>query len=211
MVNGLFQAEVEFAASSLDGSPRLLQLGVREAIGGIHDCTSNTIGFLFELLTPLQPISAAPYAIHAFSAPAGSSLNAPDGLPIDALVVDNTGRVGIGTTSPQAKLHIAGTPGTDGIKFPDGTLQTTAYRRLKVSTVFDPPSVAAGGNTTISISVAGAAVGDVAIFNPRVGLPAGLVIGQVLVNTDSVAVRLNNVTANAIDAGSNTADVVVLK
>jgi len=35
-------------------------------------------------------------------------------------------RVGIGTTSPTAKLHVAGTAGTDGIKFPDGTLQTTA-------------------------------------------------------------------------------------
>lgn len=52
VVNGLFQAELEFAASAFDGSPRLLQVGVRDAAGGIHDCTSNTIGFLFELLTP---------------------------------------------------------------------------------------------------------------------------------------------------------------
>ena len=36
------------------------------------------------------------------------------------------GNVGIGTTNPTAKLHIGGTAGTDGIKFPDGTLQTTA-------------------------------------------------------------------------------------
>ena len=37
-----------------------------------------------------------------------------------------SGNVGIGTTSPGAKLHIGGTAGVDGIKFPDGTLQTTA-------------------------------------------------------------------------------------
>lgn len=36
------------------------------------------------------------------------------------------GNVGIGITNPQAKLHIGGTAGVDGIKFPDGTVQTTA-------------------------------------------------------------------------------------
>ena len=38
----------------------------------------------------------------------------------------NGSGVGIGTTSPGAKLHIGGTPDVDGIMFPDGTLQTTA-------------------------------------------------------------------------------------
>ncbi len=55
-----------------------------------------------------------------------------------ALVVENGGassyaatftggNVGVGTTTPTAKLTIGGTPGVDGIMFPDGTLQTTAY------------------------------------------------------------------------------------
>ena len=37
-----------------------------------------------------------------------------------------SGNVGIGRSSPTAKLHIGGTPGVDGLRFPDGTLQTTA-------------------------------------------------------------------------------------
>jgi hypothetical protein len=37
------------------------------------------------------------------------------------------GNVGIGTTNPQAKLHVSGTAGTDGIMFPDGSVQTSAY------------------------------------------------------------------------------------
>ena len=40
--------------------------------------------------------------------------------------ITSGGNVGIGTTNPTAKLHIGGTPGVDGIKFPDGTTQTTA-------------------------------------------------------------------------------------
>ncbi|MEE9553687.1 MAG: hypothetical protein V3W18_05265 [candidate division Zixibacteria bacterium] len=43
-----------------------------------------------------------------------------------ALAVDDDGNVGINTDSPSAKLDVAGTPGVDGIRFPDGTLQTTA-------------------------------------------------------------------------------------
>lgn len=37
------------------------------------------------------------------------------------------GFVGIGTTNPLQPLHIAGTPGMHGIRFPDGTVQTTAF------------------------------------------------------------------------------------
>jgi hypothetical protein len=36
------------------------------------------------------------------------------------------GNVGIGTTSPTAKLHVAGTVAADAIRFPDGTQQTSA-------------------------------------------------------------------------------------
>src|SRR5690606_23152028 len=42
------------------------------------------------------------------------------------MVIKSGGNVGIGTVDPTAKLHIGGTAGVDGIKFPDGTVQTTA-------------------------------------------------------------------------------------
>ncbi|WP_408098960.1 hypothetical protein ACJVC5_08580 [Peredibacter sp. HCB2-198] len=42
------------------------------------------------------------------------------------LAINKEGKVGIGTNAPTAKLHITGTAGTDGIRFPDNTLQTSS-------------------------------------------------------------------------------------
>ncbi|UCC79204.1 MAG: tail fiber domain-containing protein [Candidatus Zixiibacteriota bacterium] len=44
----------------------------------------------------------------------------------DQFLVRAGGGVGINNDSPGAALHIGGTPGVDGLMFPDGTLQTTA-------------------------------------------------------------------------------------
>ena len=44
----------------------------------------------------------------------------------DALTILKNGNIGIGTSSPTQLLHLSGTAGTDGIQFPDGTVQTTA-------------------------------------------------------------------------------------
>ncbi len=40
--------------------------------------------------------------------------------------ITKDGNVGIGTDTPGAKLHVGGISGTDGIMFPDGTLQSSA-------------------------------------------------------------------------------------
>jgi hypothetical protein len=55
-----------------------------------------------------------------------SSASGNDG---DLVTILNNGYVGIGTTNPGAKLDIGGTAGTDGIMFPDGSLQTTALQK----------------------------------------------------------------------------------
>lgn len=57
---------------------------------------------------PRQRFASMPYAIYADHA---SALKAPDGKPGSAVYVDAAGAVGVGTTAPQAQLHVTGTAG----------------------------------------------------------------------------------------------------
>ena len=61
-----------------------------------------------EVLSPRRQLTSAPYALSGAGGSAGDghSLDADDGSPVDALYVDSNGDVGIGTTSPQAELHV---------------------------------------------------------------------------------------------------------
>jgi len=94
-----------------------------------------------DILSPREEIYAYPYAINTrflegkakdyFIDTSAGTQRKDGGLNI-------MGNVGIGTTSPGAKLHIGGTPGVDGIMFPDGTLQKTAGGK------FPPPDYDSG-------------------------------------------------------------------
>jgi hypothetical protein len=107
VINGLFTVDLNFG-NMFDGNARELEVAVR-AGGAAGDCASG----VYTVLAPRQPIVPAPYAMFALDAPAGHSLNASDGNPVDALAVNAVGDVGIGTTSPEADLHIfRGSAGT---------------------------------------------------------------------------------------------------
>ncbi len=108
VINGLFQVDLDFAASPFAGEARFLQIAVRIPAG-----TGSYV-----TLTPRQALNPVPYALRAADAPSGNSLDAADGSPVDAVFVDNSGNVGVGTTTPDNKLHVhkgsAGTVTADG-------------------------------------------------------------------------------------------------
>jgi hypothetical protein len=99
---GLLTATIDFGQQFAAASSRFLQVEVRADTG--LTC-GNLAGFI--TLGDRQPVTAAPIASHAKSASTAFSLSAPDGTPANAVVVDNDGRVGIGTAAPIASLHIA--------------------------------------------------------------------------------------------------------
>jgi hypothetical protein len=61
-----------------------------------------------ETLSPREKLAAVPYAMVAGEVLTVSSLDAPDGDPQDALVVDEDGKVGVHTTDPTDRLSVVG-------------------------------------------------------------------------------------------------------
>ncbi len=117
VVDGLFTVELDFGVMAFNGDTRWLEIAVANPAGGP-----------FAILTPRQPLTGTPYAHTANSALSvagidGHSLDSADGAPADAVFVDNAGKVGIGTNTPQMSLEVTtpslyGKPaigGTDGI------------------------------------------------------------------------------------------------
>jgi len=101
VVNGLFTVDLAFSSSHFQGDPLFLLIAVRNP----HDPT-DTAPFL--KLSPLQPINAAPFALFSFDTANRHSLDASDGSPTNAVFVDADGDVGVGTTTPEADLHVRG-------------------------------------------------------------------------------------------------------
>jgi hypothetical protein len=137
--------------------------------------------------------------LYYLTAPSGTAGN---NATVTSRVTDlSTGEVGIGTGSPTAKLHIGGTPGTDGVKFPDGSLQVRATRMLRGNTgSLDAPALGAGVSVLVTFGFPGVTVGSAVIVAPTSDYGNGLVIGQAFVpSAGTIQFRVQNVTASTID------------
>ena len=91
---GRFNVLLDFGPGAFNGSDRYLEVAVRSP--------TNTGNFV--ILTPRQRVSPLPYAF--VPGIDGRSLNAEDGSPMDAVFVNDTGGVGIGTTTPNGVLDV---------------------------------------------------------------------------------------------------------
>jgi hypothetical protein len=102
VIDGVFSVLLDFGQQYATTAQRHLEIEVRRDTG--LPC-ANEAGFV--VMTPRQQLTATPIASHANSA---FSLDAADGSPASAVFVDDSGNVGIGTTTPAARLDVRGGP-----------------------------------------------------------------------------------------------------
>jgi hypothetical protein len=108
-------------------------------------------------MTPRVQLGSAPYAFqsqhanladlanesqHASLADRAKGLSAPDGDPADAVIVDNDGKIGIGTTNPTAKLQIGGQGGLLSLWNNDSATVSTSYVDFQVGITNKPEGTA---------------------------------------------------------------------
>ncbi|MBY0111376.1 MAG: proprotein convertase P-domain-containing protein [Phycisphaerales bacterium] len=214
--NGVFTTKFAPPSSSFDGRA----LWVEIAVKGPGDPS-------FVTLDGRAPLTAVPYASFALKADQaafadevgtvswGTITNIPSNVlnafspwaaTGTAINNTNTGNVLIGTTTGTSKLTVNGTieSKAGGVKFPDGSTQTTAVVSPIVasgSLSLDFSSIAAGGDALATINgVGGLELTDVVVISPQSDLPSGLSIDFARVSaTSQFRFRLRNNSGAAIN------------
>lgn len=161
---GLFAATVDFGSQFASASPRFLQVEVRADTG--LTC-GNLAGFV--ILGERQPITSAPVAGHAKVASTAFSLSAPDGSPANAVFVDNSGKVGIGTTTPTHSVHVAGPSPALALQDSDGSSTQVGFVSFRDSSNVERAWVGYGAAGDADFSVVNARPGGDIVLNPFSG------------------------------------------
>lgn len=120
VTNGRFTASLDFNQQFASINARYLEIEIRQ--NTTEDCGSSSAGYT--VLSPRQLIAVTP---RAAAANVANALSAPDGTPANAVVVDNAGKLGVGTATPTHTAHIAAAEPTLALQDTDSTAQQAGY------------------------------------------------------------------------------------
>jgi len=137
---------------------------------------------------------------------------ATDDVGIDPkLTIATNGDVGIGADSPQARLHVSGTPGVDGIMFPDGAVQTTAAPTSGTVNIGPGAFVAGDSDDRLRQNAFGGVFAYNGTIYAPVQLPAGATVTSITAYVrDEVDANLRIRLEKKINLDSNSNGTVFL-
>ena len=143
--------------------------------------------------------------IHFYAASGATSTGATF-TPVTRFFIGNNGNIGIGTTSPAAKLDVAGT-------YKLGSAGTVLTNMMKTSVSFnDNTSFNYTGTRQVKVTVTGATPNATVIINPRTSLPTGIGIAWSRVDANnSVTIAFTNSDVTARSIGNVTLDITVIQ
>jgi len=149
VTDGVFTLQPDFTAVAFPGADRFVEIGVKPAGSGNP----------FTILSPRQPVMPTPYALHSLNSVTANSAIGDFNISGNGLV---GGKVGIGITPAQARLHVNGTswfqgdttplPNTAGKGIAVGFGGETGYLFAFDYTAFAPKNLLlnhAGGNVGV--------------------------------------------------------------
>jgi photosystem II stability/assembly factor-like uncharacterized protein len=147
VIDGYFTVGLDFGGGVFDGNDRWLEIGIRT--GELKDPNAYTI------LSPRQQVKGTPYALYAKTAGSGGGADSDWTISGNDMYSGVSGDVGIGTTSPVAKLDVS------------GDISTTSVYKIGGSTVL---SIAGTENTFIGVYAGASNSGS---YNTFLGYGAG--------------------------------------
>ncbi len=114
----------------------------------------------------------------------------------NSLILGNNANVGIGTSTPNSKLTVVGLieTTTGGVKFPDGTIQTTASTG-SVNPILNQTTPQAGANFNIA---GNGTVGGTLTANTAQVTGSGFVLGNFGIGTNAPRAKLDVTGGNIL-------------
>lgn len=144
----------------------------------------------------------------AFDGTANITVTAAAGTLTGAALAAGVTASSLTSVGTLGAVTVTGLADVGNIKVGSGVAITSI---LSGSRTYDIPSIAAGGFDSFTITVPGAAVGDLAVFDNQQVTTNLLILQAKVTSANTVTVYCYNWTAGAIDAPSTTYKILVFK